>query len=199
MTFTHFVEVILSEYFDMRDFRMSAERKKIIIEEINYWKDHKLLPEEQCNFLLALYTQGEGNDQHLETTYERSFIIYLLLLILLIPFSIIITNFMQISLTFQVLLMILFISFSSLSYYLFKKHQFQYTIIALLTTLILILFTTVFVVNHFFVHSFVLPVIILINFIGWYIFGHWQKIKLLQIISVTSFIFTCFYIIFQFT
>src|SRR5690625_4344381 len=96
----------------MRDFRMSAERKRIIIEEINYWKDHKLLPEEQCNFLLALYTQGEGQERHLQTTYKRPFIIYLLLLILLIPFSIIITNFTQISLTLQIILMILFLSFS---------------------------------------------------------------------------------------
>jgi len=178
---------------------MSAERKRIIIEEINYWKDHKLLPEEQCNFLLALYTQGEGQERHLQTTYKRPFIIYLLLLILLIPFSIIITNFTQISLTLQIILMILFLSFSSLSYYLFKKHQFQYTFVALLTTLILLLFTTVFVVNHFFVNPFVLPVIILMNFIGWFVFGRWQKLKLLQIISVISFIFTCFYIIFQFT
>jgi hypothetical protein len=35
------------------------ERKKIIIDEIKYWKESRLLPEQYCNFLLSLYTEGE--------------------------------------------------------------------------------------------------------------------------------------------
>lgn len=35
------------------------QRKKIIISEIKYWKKSKLLPEQYCDFLLALYSHGE--------------------------------------------------------------------------------------------------------------------------------------------
>lgn len=34
------------------------ERKKIIVDEIKYWKKSRLLPEQYCNFLLTLYTGG---------------------------------------------------------------------------------------------------------------------------------------------
>jgi hypothetical protein len=35
------------------------ERKKIIVDEIKYWKESRLLPEQYCNFLLSLYTEGK--------------------------------------------------------------------------------------------------------------------------------------------
>ena len=41
---------------------MNAKRKKIIMTEINYWKQNKLLPEHYCDFLITLYTQG--NHEH---------------------------------------------------------------------------------------------------------------------------------------
>ncbi|AZB43656.1 hypothetical protein CEF21_15815 [Bacillus sp. FJAT-42376] len=39
----------------------NSERKQIIIDEINHWKSSRLLPETYCDFLLALYTGGNGN------------------------------------------------------------------------------------------------------------------------------------------
>lgn len=38
---------------------MNETRKKIIIQEIKYWKESKLLPERYCDFLLTLYSGGE--------------------------------------------------------------------------------------------------------------------------------------------
>ncbi|HYK72428.1 MAG TPA: hypothetical protein VEV44_04720 [Pseudoneobacillus sp.] len=37
---------------------MDQQRKQIIIKEIEYWKESSLLPEQYCNFLLTLYTEG---------------------------------------------------------------------------------------------------------------------------------------------
>lgn len=42
---------------------MNAQRKKIIIAEIRYWKQHKLLPDHYCDFLITLYAQGEELDK----------------------------------------------------------------------------------------------------------------------------------------
>ncbi|MFE0503366.1 hypothetical protein [Peribacillus butanolivorans] len=38
---------------------MDETRKKIIIQEINSWKESHMIPEQYCNYLLALYCQGE--------------------------------------------------------------------------------------------------------------------------------------------
>ncbi|MGG0667587.1 hypothetical protein [Sporosarcina koreensis] len=46
---------------------MNAQRKKIIMAEINYWKQNKLLPEHYCDFLLTLYTQGD-HEQEISAT-----------------------------------------------------------------------------------------------------------------------------------
>lgn len=178
---------------------MADERKRIIIEEINYWKNHKLLSEKQCDFLLALYTQGQGEDYKIHTKYEKVFLIYLPLLILLVPLSVIIMYFTQVSDIMQISLLILFFSFAWLSYFIFKRHDFQYTFIALLIALILMLLMSVYLTNKFFPNQFLVPIVILINFASWFITGRRIQHKILQIISITSFIFTCIYIIFKFT
>jgi uncharacterized membrane protein YcjF (UPF0283 family) len=46
---------------------MNDQRKKIIMAEINYWKQNKLLPEHYCDFLITLYTQGD-HDQEISAT-----------------------------------------------------------------------------------------------------------------------------------
>ena len=38
---------------------MSNQRKQIILNEITFWKQNKLLPEHYCDFLMTLYTEGE--------------------------------------------------------------------------------------------------------------------------------------------
>ncbi|MGE7764489.1 hypothetical protein [Peribacillus sp. NPDC096540] len=38
---------------------MDETRKRIIIQEINSWKESRMIPEQYCNYLLALYCQGE--------------------------------------------------------------------------------------------------------------------------------------------
>ncbi|KIQ94791.1 hypothetical protein LH47_01161 [Anoxybacillus thermarum] len=46
---------------------MEQKRKEIIINEIKYWKQTRLLPEQYCDFLLALYTEGNGDDVETRT------------------------------------------------------------------------------------------------------------------------------------
>ncbi|HJF30174.1 MAG TPA: hypothetical protein K8V56_00115 [Sporosarcina psychrophila] len=42
---------------------MNPQRKRIIISEIKYWKQNKLLPEHYCDFLITLYAQGEDEKE----------------------------------------------------------------------------------------------------------------------------------------
>lgn len=45
---------------------MSNERKKIIVNEITFWKKNKLLPEHYCDFLMTLYTGGDHENEELK-------------------------------------------------------------------------------------------------------------------------------------
>lgn len=38
---------------------MNSQKKEIILNEILFWKNNKLLPEHYCDFLTTLYSQGE--------------------------------------------------------------------------------------------------------------------------------------------
>ncbi len=51
---------------------MSAQKKQIILSEIQFWKKNNLLPAHYCDFLLALYAQGEGIDDKKEGKLSNS-------------------------------------------------------------------------------------------------------------------------------
>ena len=53
---------------------MNPQRKRIIISEIKYWKQNKLLPEHYCDFLITLYAQGEGDNEFLAKPEEAIFV-----------------------------------------------------------------------------------------------------------------------------
>lgn len=42
---------------------MNETRKKIIINEIQYWKKTRILPEQYCDYLIALYSEGESMEE----------------------------------------------------------------------------------------------------------------------------------------
>lgn len=170
-------------------------RKKIIIDEINYWKKHNLLPEEHCNFLLALYTQGA--EQPNKST-NKLHPIFTILLILLTPLSLIVIYFTELPFLLQVVLILTFIAFSLWNYINFKNYDYHFTFIALITVLILVLMLSVFTVNFLFNASYILILIILGNFIYWYILGKRLKLRLLTNISIIALVFAFIYIIYKF-
>ncbi|MFD1926539.1 hypothetical protein ACFSFY_00430 [Sporosarcina siberiensis] len=51
---------------------MNSKRKQIIMSEIVYWKQNKLLPEHYCDFLISLYAQGE--EESIESIVPQSVI-----------------------------------------------------------------------------------------------------------------------------
>ena len=57
---------------------MNESRKQIIINEIIYWKKNRMLPEHYCDFLLALYTKGNGLQDQSQKSRLRKNILLLL-------------------------------------------------------------------------------------------------------------------------
>lgn len=46
---------------------MTQQHKRVIVNEITFWKQNKLLPEHYCDFLIALYTKGEKEETEKKT------------------------------------------------------------------------------------------------------------------------------------
>ena len=118
---------------------MNESRKQIIINEIIYWKKNRMLPEHYCDFLLALYTKGNGLQDQSEKSRLRKNI---LLLFILIPIGIFLFYFTELSLTLQIVFgFILIIMGILLTFYSAKRGMlFQ---IPLIMTAFLLLFVSV--------------------------------------------------------
>lgn len=51
---------------------MTNQRKKIILNEILFWKQNKLLPEHYCDFLSTLYTEGEDYEEQEDLSRKQA-------------------------------------------------------------------------------------------------------------------------------
>lgn len=51
---------------------MSKPRKQIILNEILFWKQNKLLPEHYCDFLATLYAEGEQQETEQEKKAKQA-------------------------------------------------------------------------------------------------------------------------------
>lgn len=159
---------------------MSHNRKEIIVKEIYYWKETKLLPEQYCNFLLALYTEGEqvnGTKMGKRSTKRKLFLPYTTLL--LIPIGIFI-YFTELSFFLQMTLFALLLIFGfGASFYFFRKAT--DFIVPMISTALVALLCSVDYVTYVFPNSGVsLYTIITLNCIAWFIIG--RKAKLLSFI-----------------
>jgi hypothetical protein len=91
---------------------MNEQRREIIVREIEYWKRSRLLPEQYCDYLLALYTEGEykKSPSDIFRSRQRMIIRFLLavLICLLLPASVLVIYFTELSFVLQMPLLFLF-------------------------------------------------------------------------------------------
>lgn len=52
--------------------KMIDSRKKIILNEILFWKQNKLLPEHYCDFLATLYSEGEDYEKQDDLSHKQA-------------------------------------------------------------------------------------------------------------------------------
>ncbi|MEY8756430.1 hypothetical protein AB9M93_18365 [Peribacillus frigoritolerans] len=84
---------------------MDEMRKKIIIQEINSWKESRMLPEQYCNYLLALYGQGElPPSKSNETASKKNDIFFGVLIGTFFAFIVFLNYFTEITIRMQMLM-----------------------------------------------------------------------------------------------
>lgn len=160
---------------------MADTRKEIIIKEILYWKESRLLPEQYCNYLLALYTEGNQPEEVTKGKNKRTrrapFPFKTVLPLLLLPIAFCVLYFTELSFGMQMsFFVILLLLGFALTYYFFKKEKmFQ---IPLVISAFMLLLTSIEWISHTFPDALnALYAILVVNCALWLLAG-W-KLKLL--------------------
>lgn len=181
---------------------MEEERIATIVNEIEYWKEHKLLPDQQCDFLLALYTKGEKNTkalsknkQHIGSESKWILGMQVVLLLLLLPFSFLVLYFTEFHIYLQLGILTLFFSYATWAFLYFKQKSNIYFHLSIIISLFLLMFLTIRFSNLLFnQQSGAVNLIIIFNFVLWLLIGRYYKLQYLIITSILGLIFVIVYL-----
>ncbi|WP_017186993.1 hypothetical protein [Alkalibacillus haloalkaliphilus] len=150
-------------------------RNQVIIDEIKHWKQNKLLPAEYCDFLLALYTYGEGVEESTPSNgeHQQSFFFYadVFLLVLLLPLSLYLLTMFDYNIWLEMVLFlgIIVIILGHLLWYK-ERHQSLVHIPIMLLFLVFLIGTISFI-HTLYGQGLVLNTTILFHCIVWVIVG----------------------------
>lgn len=156
---------------------MDDTRKKIIVNEIVYWKKNKMLPEQYCDYLLALYTEGNQPEEKKTKNTKNKRMNKSLLLLMLVPVIVFLLYFTELSFDLQMALyiLLLLIGIGATIYFFKKGILFQVSLI--ISALILLLLTVEFTIHLFPEQPIALYISLFINCLVWALIG--RKLKLL--------------------
>ncbi|WP_338470278.1 hypothetical protein R4Z10_15940 [Niallia sp. XMNu-256] len=124
---------------------MQENRKQLIINEIFYWKKSRLLPEHYCDFLLALYTKGEGLYQQMEKVKPQKFNGSLFLLI---PIGVFLFYFTELSLILQIVFSLFSVIIGIYVTFILAKKDLLYQIPLILTALLILFVSLQLTLTH---------------------------------------------------
>ncbi|WP_100010629.1 hypothetical protein [Lentibacillus sediminis] len=176
---------------------MADDRKAIIIKEINYWKEHNLLPRMYCDFLLALYTQGEELNEEAKTgNTNKRILLYvfpLILQILMVPFAFVVIYFTEFAAVLQMALLLFFSAYSLWMAVYLKESSGFFQHMALSLCLLLIMLTAVFAASLISTSVWLTLSIILVNFLLWMVISYKKNVKYLRILAGLGIVFTIIY------
>jgi hypothetical protein len=175
---------------------MDDQRKKIIINEIEYWKKSLLLPEHYCNFLLTLYSEGNHPIKEDSSIRQKPKSHYFgVLLLLLAITSVFVIYFTELSFILQISIYITyFICGCFLIKYFFKKGLLSH-LSFIFSALVSLLVSIEFISQIFPENSLILYIALLFNCLVWIFVGIKFKIiyftisGLLGVLTIIFFIF----------
>ncbi|MFG6121087.1 hypothetical protein [Thalassobacillus sp. B23F22_16] len=119
---------------------MTKERKEIILQEIQYWKANRLLPESYCDYLLALYTQGEGLTHPSPGPRQWVIVTRIMIAFLMLPISFLVIYFTETAFIMQTGILSIFVLGTGLTaVYLYNKKSIDFSMYATMGLLLLLL------------------------------------------------------------
>ncbi|GEL78304.1 hypothetical protein [Tenuibacillus multivorans] len=159
---------------------MGNERKEIILDEIKYWKQSKLLPTEYCDFLIMLYTEGEGVTEKTESKRKQRGslrrILDIIFLLLLIPVFIYVILFYDLSIDVKMLITLGMLILTGIHYYVYKKSNTVYVHLPIILFFLVLLVGTFAFVQSVSDSSLFIQLTILLHCFIWLMFGYWKRL-----------------------
>ncbi|ADH99848.1 hypothetical protein [Salisediminibacterium selenitireducens] len=132
------------------------ERQKIIVNEIQKWRDSKLLPETYCDFLMSLYTEGNAPDEPIERALMPAFkkmVATIGAIILLLFLLILFLYFTQIPPGFQIGILAFVMVISAFAAFYYQSRDRMYTHVYIILAAFMSFILTVVGVDLFFDNS----------------------------------------------
>lgn len=172
------------------------KRNEIIIAEIQHWKRNKLLPEIYCDFLLTLYTKGDGSAYQEENnsgkTLGRQWL-KLLMFIFIVP--VVLVLYLTLNSFFLVFALFLLAMLSFLLYQSIHKNGYMLiSHLALVVLLFIVLLLTISF-SKLLGNQYITNIVIFINFISWFIFAFKKRYTYLLILSLLAIVFLLIYLV----
>lgn len=176
---------------------MQNAKKQIILNEILFWKQHKLLPEQYCDFLMTLYS--EGNDIKLEDQvshkkalkakeHRRKYLFSILAIIgalALIILLFMVKNMTELVISIVGVMAILFLISA---FKLAKKNEMITPILHIVASLLILALSVKVSVTYFEGNNLVLFTLLIMNCIFWTLSGVIFKIMYFTLAGVLGLI-----------
>lgn len=154
---------------------MKDDRTRTIISEIHYWKNNRLLPSEYCDFLLALYTKGDG--EHVEerkNSHVSSHLFFYLIISLtlfVLPLSFLVIYFTEMGIIMQTGLLSSFVCIEWIHVKWLKYKESDWLLLPLIVGILVFLLASISLAQHFYGPGWILYITFALNFTLWMVVG----------------------------
>ncbi|EDL64462.1 hypothetical protein [Bacillus sp. SG-1] len=123
-----------------------SQKTNIIINEILFWKQNKMLPDHYCDYLLALYNQGEDMENMDRKKSKRlpAVLFSSALFMSLIPFSLFVIYFTELSFVLQTAILTGFVVLLIFAAIYYSKKEIISPVIYITTAIIVLIYSVNF-------------------------------------------------------
>ncbi|MCP3030339.1 hypothetical protein LF817_03195 [Halobacillus sp. A1] len=166
------------------------KRNETIVKEILYWKQNRLLPEQYCDFLLALYSEGMEKPERLpsKTTLPYLLYTYVSVILLLLPLSFLVIYFTELGIILQTGLLSTFVGIAFILYR-STSYQFQhFTQTSLVILLVLVMVFAVYITGYWMDNNLWVYLMAGIHSIIWLVIGRLKQYTYLKILGLLGII-----------
>ncbi|MFS0751418.1 hypothetical protein [Oceanobacillus sp. 1P07AA] len=175
--------------------RISKEKTKLIINEINYWKEHRLLPERYCDYLLALYTKGGELevDDGKRKKLRIAFVYFSLILVMLVVVSTLFIFYNNSVLQF--LILIFGFMLSGIGIIIFRPNHQPLSFVGWISFLLFLLQLSILLCQIYF-DALIVIAMAGIQFFLWFIIGYLRKDTILRMVGLIALLSMLIYVVF---
>lgn len=179
---------------------MNDIRKQIIIKEIEYWKRNRLLPEQYCNYLLTLYSEGEHETREhgKRKIWGKILSIFPTILLFLLPALFLFIYFNEMSFGLQIGIQMLVVAVASFVAIFYARKNKLYFTVYIILSLLLLFVLTIEVADQFLRNVvFIIEALVFVHCGVWYWLGKKFKLRFLEMSGLAGIVLLLAFIVYK--